>query len=43
MFKTTEDCDPPCVYGLCSEAKCFCKMGYMGTNCSIRNNIKNNR
>lgn len=40
-FKSTEECDPACVYGICNEGDCQCKMGYMGINCSISNNIIN--
>jgi hypothetical protein len=35
QFKATDDCDPPCVYGLCSDSDCLCQIGYMGINCSI--------
>ena len=31
-----EDCDPRCVHGICRESLCFCKIGWMGINCSIR-------
>lgn len=34
-FTTTEECDPPCINGLCSNGECYCQGGYMGINCSI--------
>lgn len=34
-FKSSEDCDPACEYGVCNDADCLCQIGYMGINCSI--------
>jgi hypothetical protein len=31
----SNSCNPPCVNGICYNSSCFCKNGYMGTNCSI--------
>ena len=33
-FETSEDCDPACVHGVCNDGDCFCKLGYMGNDCS---------
>ncbi len=35
MKKETDDCDPACEFGVCSEGDCNCQQGYMGPNCSV--------
>jgi hypothetical protein len=34
----TSDCQPPCVYGFCSEFTCYCKLGFNGTDCGTGKN-----
>jgi hypothetical protein len=31
----TDDCDPSCVNGVCQDTICYCRIGWMGINCSI--------
>lgn len=33
-FKTSDDCDPNCVHGVCNEGECYCQSNWTGTSCN---------
>ena len=34
-MKNTDDCDPKCINGVCSNGNCFCKFLFSGLDCGV--------
>jgi len=35
VYHNTDDCDPKCINGVCSDGNCFCKLMWSGLDCGI--------
>ena len=34
LYRSSDDCDPRCINGVCSDGNCFCKLMWQGLDCS---------